>query len=64
MKEETPMNKNDKPGSDHSFADDPEKVKNADKKIDPAPEIKTDRAEKARIGGQHSHGGNRDGKER
>lgn len=49
----------------HSFADDPQKVSEAGGKgggqttgID----VKRDRAERARTGGQHSHGGGRTGR--
>ncbi|MBC3207466.1 general stress protein [Pseudomonas sp. SWRI111] len=48
--------------SEHSFADDPQKIKSAGKKGDPTANVKLDRAEKARVGGQHSHGGSRAGK--
>ncbi|WP_155742059.1 general stress protein [Pseudomonas sp. E141] len=49
--------------SEHSFADDPQKIKGAGKKGSNAVDVKLDRAEKARVGGQHSHGGTRTGKE-
>jgi general stress protein YciG len=49
--------------SEHAFADDPEKIKGAGKKGGAQPDIKLDRAEKARVGGQHSHGGSRTGKD-
>jgi len=53
----------DKPQSQHSFADDPQKIKDAGKKGGNAVDVKLDRAEKARVGGQHSHGGTRTGKD-
>lgn len=48
--------------SGHSFADDPQKIKEAGKKGGTAVDVKLDRAEKARTGGQNSHGGTRTGK--
>ncbi|MBF8739438.1 MULTISPECIES: KGG domain-containing protein [Pseudomonas] len=41
----------------HGFADDPQKVSEAGRKGNTKQDVKTDRAEKARVGGQHSHGG-------
>jgi general stress protein YciG len=54
-------------GGKHSFADDPQKVSEAGRKgSGPATggnvRSDTDRAEKARKGGQHSHGGERSGR--
>lgn len=43
--------------SSHGFADDPQKVHDAGRKGGTNQDVKTDRAEKARVGGQHSHGG-------
>lgn len=43
----------------HGFSDDPQKVKEAGRKGEPNANVATDKAEKARIGGQHSHGGGR-----
>ncbi|MBV4485127.1 general stress protein [Pseudomonas sp. SWRI153] len=51
-----------KHNSDHSFADDPQKIKDAGKKGGNPVNLKVDRAEKARVGGQHSHGQERTGK--
>lgn len=44
------------------FAEDPQKIKEAGKKGGSSVNVKVDRAEKARVGGQHSHGGARTGK--
>ncbi|MED7670592.1 general stress protein [Pseudomonas moraviensis subsp. stanleyae] len=44
------------------FAEDPQKIKEAGKKGGTSVNVKVDRAEKARVGGQHSHGGARTGK--
>jgi len=43
----------------HGFSDDPQKVKEAGRKGESKANVPTDKAEKARIGGQHSHGGTR-----
>jgi general stress protein YciG len=43
----------------HSFSDDPQKVKEAGRKSEQNANVAPDKAEKARIGGQHSHGGTR-----
>jgi general stress protein YciG len=43
----------------HSFSDDPQKVKEAGRKGETKGNIATDKAEKSRIGGQHSHGDER-----
>ena len=43
----------------HGFSDDPQKVKEAGRKGESNANVATDKAEKARIGGQHSHGGTR-----
>lgn len=43
----------------HGFSDDPQKVKEAGHKGESKANVATDKAEKARIGGQHSHGGGR-----
>lgn len=40
----------------HGFSDDPQKVKEAGRKSVPNANVATDRAEKARVGGQHSKG--------
>lgn len=40
----------------HGFSDDPQKVKEAGRKSELDVNVATDKAEKARIGGQHSHG--------
>ena len=40
----------------HGFSDDPQKVKEAGRKGETKANVATDKAEKARIGGQHSHG--------
>lgn len=53
--EENPMTKHHE--SSHGFADDPQKVHDAGRKGGTNQDVKTDRAEKARVGGQHSHGG-------
>lgn len=45
--------------SHHGFSDDPQKVKEAGRKGEPKVNVAIDKAEKARIGGQHSHGGTR-----
>jgi general stress protein YciG len=47
---------------DQPFAEDPQKIKEAGKKGGTSVNVKVDRAEKARVGGQHSHGGTRTGK--
>lgn len=47
---------------DQPFAEDPQKIKEAGKKGESPVNVKVDRAEKARVGGQHSHGGGRTGK--
>ena len=43
----------------HGFADDPQKVKEAGRKSLSEANVTTDRAEKARVGGQHSNGSTR-----
>ncbi len=45
--------------SRHGFSDDPHKVSEAGRKGGSNANVSTDRAEKARVGGQHSHGGGR-----
>ncbi|MHC8361653.1 general stress protein [Pseudomonas sp. LS2P72] len=45
--------------SHHGFSDAPQKVKEAGRKGEQHANVATDKAEKARIGGQHSHGGTR-----
>jgi general stress protein YciG len=47
---------------DQPFAEDSQKIKEAGKKGGNSVNVKVDRAEKARVGGQHSHGGTRTGK--
>ncbi|WP_460318125.1 general stress protein [Pseudomonas ogarae] len=44
----------------HGFSDDPQKVKEAGREGESNTNVATDKAEKARIGGQHSNGGGRD----
>lgn len=46
-----------KPESGHGFSDNPQKVHDAGGKGGSGKDLKVDRAEKARVGGQHSHGG-------
>ena len=43
----------------HGFSDDPQKVHDAGRKGQAGMDLKVDRADKARVGGQHSNGGNR-----
>ncbi|HKS14165.1 MAG TPA: general stress protein [Pseudomonas sp.] len=47
--------------SGQGFSDNPQKVHDAGGKGGGHQDVKTDRAEKARVGGQHSHGGDRKG---
>jgi general stress protein YciG len=49
------MSKHNKSG--HGFSDDPEKVNQAGRKGNSPVNLKVDRADKARVGGQHSNGG-------
>nr|WP_158459330.1 general stress protein [Pseudomonas fluorescens] len=46
-----------KPETGHGFSDNPQKVHDAGGKGGSHQDVKTDRAEKARVGGQHSNGG-------
>ena len=41
----------------HGFSDYPQKIDQAGRKGNAAVNLKVDRAEKARVGGQHSNGG-------
>lgn len=43
----------------HGFADNPQRVHDAGRKGGSGKDLKQDRAEKARVGGQHSNGGSR-----
>lgn len=52
-------NPTDKQPAHRGFSDDPQKVRDAGRKGDTHANVATDKAEKARIGGQHSHGDNR-----